>query len=152
MNFVLAGLLTLTALLATGSPDVTAILSARAAQNAAIAAGDAERIAAFWTEDVTVRSGLGASVSGRADYRQKIVATGLVYVRTPANIEVSDHWPLAFESGNWTARSGGASGAEVMNGRYSAQWVKRDDHWLIRAEVFVALTCRGTGCEAAVAP
>jgi len=28
-------------------------------------------------------------------------------------------------------------------------WVKRGDRWLIRSEVFVALTCSG-GCEAAV--
>ncbi len=152
MNLVLAGLLTLTTLLATDSPDVTAIRAARGAQNEAIATGDVERIASFWTEDVTVRSGLGTSVSGRADYRQKIVATGLVYVRTPASVDVSDHWPLAFETGSWTARRGGASGPETMAGRYSAQWVKRGRRWLIRSEVFVALRCSGTGCDAPAAP
>jgi hypothetical protein len=40
----------------------------------------------------------------------------------------------------------------VIGGRYSAQWVKRDGRWLIRSEVFVALTCAGAGCEAAAVP
>jgi ketosteroid isomerase-like protein len=152
MSLLLAVLLTLTALFTTGASDVAAIRAARAGQNQAIAAGDAERIASYWTDDVTVRSGLGASVSGRAEYRQKIGSTGLIYVRTPSTIEVSDHWPLAFESGNWTAQRGGVSGPEVMGGRYSAQWVKRDGRWLIRSEVFVALTCNGAGCEAPAMP
>jgi hypothetical protein len=28
----------------------------------------------------------------------------------------------------------------VVRGRYSAQWVKRGDHWLIRSELYVALS------------
>ena len=152
MHLLLAGLLTITTLFATVTSDVATIRAARMEQNQAIAAGDAERIASYWTDDVTVRSGLGAAVSGRAEYREKIVATGLAYVRTPASIEVSDHWPLAFETGSWTAHRAGTSGPEVMAGRYSAQWVKRDGHWRIRSEVFVALTCHGTGCDAPLVP
>ena len=30
--------------------------------------------------------------------------------------------------------------------------VKRDGRWLIRSEVFVALTCRGNGCETVTVP
>ena len=139
------------------SGAVASIEAARAQQNQAIADGDADRIASFWTEDVTVRSGLGAAVAGRADYRARILATRLggsrlVYARTPTSIVVSHHWPLAFESGSWAARLGNAGGAEVMGGRYSAQWVKRDGRWFIRAEVFVALTCEATGCDAASVP
>jgi ketosteroid isomerase-like protein len=148
--------LTITALLAacaTAHPpaagDVAAIRAARAEQNHAIASGDADRIASFWTDDVTVRSGLGALVTGRASYRERIVANGLTYIRTPASIDVSDHWPLAYESGTWTAYR---AGAEIMAGRYAAQWVRRDGRWLIRSEVFVALTCRAGGCEGAAVP
>jgi ketosteroid isomerase-like protein len=137
--------------------DVAAVRTARADQNRAIAEGDAGRIASFWTDDVTVRSGLGILVTGRAAYRERIVANGpaggrLVYVRNPASIVVSNHWPLAFESGTWTARLGDVQGAEVMGGRYSAQWVKRDGRWLIRSEVFVALTCSASGCDAGAVP
>jgi ketosteroid isomerase-like protein len=139
------------------APDVAAIRTARAEQNRAIADGDADRIASFWTDDVTVRSGLGALVTGRAAYRERIVGNGpagrrLVYVRMPRSIEIGHHWPLAFETGTWTARLGDIRGAEMMGGRYSAQWVKRNGRWLIRSEVFVALTCEASGCDAAAAP
>ena len=141
----------------SAATDVAAIRTARAEQNRAIADGDADRIASFWTDDVTVRSGLGAFVTSRAAYRERIVGNGptgrrLVYVRLPRSIEISHHWPLAFETGTWTARFGDIRGAEVMGGRYSAQWVKRDGRWLIRSEVFVALTCQTSGCDAAAAP
>lgn len=138
------------------SADVVAIRAARAAQNRAIADGDADRIASFWTDDITVRSGLGFLVSGRAANRERITAKDsagrrLVYVRTPALVEVSERWPLAFESGRWTARRDDLRGPEVRGGRYAAQWVKRDGRWLIRSEVFVALRC-GFDCDAAALP
>ena len=44
------------------------------------------------------------------------------------------------------------SGPVVIGGRFSAQWVKRDGKWLIRSEVFVALSCAGVGCAAAALP
>ncbi len=141
----------------SAAKDVTAIRTARAEQNRAIVDGNANRIASFWTDDVTVRSGLGALVTGRAAYRERIVANGpsgrrLVYVRLPRSIEISRRWPLAFETGTWTACLGDIRGPEMMGGRYSAQWVKRDGRWLIRSEVFVALTCQASGCDAAAAP
>jgi ketosteroid isomerase-like protein len=131
--------------------DATRIRARRLAQNRAMAAHDAERTAAFWTEDVTLRRGLGHAVSGRAAYRRLSEApasdSALVYQRQPTSIEVSKQWPLAFETGTWTGRVGGVSGPVVIGGKYSAQWVKRDTSWLIRSEVFVALSCAGVGCK-----
>src|SRR5258708_2271916 len=137
----------------SAATDVTAIRTARAEQNRAIVDGNAS----FWTDDVTVRSGLGALVTGRAAYRERIVANGpsgrrLVYVRMPRSIEIGQRWPLAFETGTWTARLGDIRGQEMMGGRYSAQWVNRDGRWLIRSEVFLALTCPASRGPAASAP
>jgi ketosteroid isomerase-like protein len=137
--------------------DIAAIRAARAAQNRAMAAGDADAAATYWTEDVTLRRGLGQSVSGREAYRQLVVPGGdhesaLIYMREPTSVVVSPHWPLAFESGTWTGHTGSATGAPVIAGSYSAQWVKRDGRWLIRSEVFVALTCEGSGCASKAAP
>lgn len=129
--------------------EVAAIRAAREEQNQAIATHDVMRIPAYWTSDVTVRSGLGLPVSGRGEYLSRLAATGLIYVRTPAVIEVSPQWPLAFESGTWSAY---LDGVETTRGRYSAQWVKQDVRWLIRSEVFVALTCHGVGCGVEVTP
>jgi hypothetical protein len=40
----------------------------------------------------------------------------------------------------------------VMSGRYSAQWVKREEAWLIRSEIFVAINCNEEGCTASALP
>jgi ketosteroid isomerase-like protein len=136
-------------------PD--AIKAARVAQNAAIASGDLDRAASFWTEDVTVRRALGQPLSGREAARQALdpppaPAIHLIYQRLAKDVEVSPKWPLAFESGTWEGHRGTLAGPVVIGGRYSAQWVKRGDRWLIRSEVFVALTCSGAGCEATAVP
>src|SRR4030095_2199415 len=142
---------------ASSAADEAEIRKARAAQNQAIAEQDPDRVAGFWTEDVTIRRGLGQPVDGRAAYRKLFEPTGspasrVIYQRKTSAIEVSTHWPLAFEEGKWTGHLGRAAGQTVIGGRYSAQWVKREGRWLIRSEVFVALTCAGAGCEYQAAP
>ena len=137
--------------------DVAAIRAARAAQNRAIAEGDLEQISRYWTDDVTGRRGLGAAVTGRDAHRQLFEPRGpgsanVVYQRMTSAVEVSQRWPLAFETGSWSGRLGNALGPQIIGGRYSAQWVRRGGNWLIRSEVFVALSCEGSGCDAAAIP
>ena len=134
-----------------------AIRAARTDQNRAIAAGDLDRAAAFWTEDVTVRRALGQPLSGRDAARKALEppsspAAHLIYQRITKDVEVSPKWPLAFETGTWQGHQGTATGPVVIGGRYSAQWVKRGERWLIRSEVFVALTCSGAGCDSVAVP
>lgn len=142
---------------AAATADEQAVRAARMAQNKAIAAGDVDRIAEFWTEDVEIRRGLGPLVVGRDAYRQMWVVTGdpdsaLVYQREPATVTIGSAWPLAYESGAWAGHLGGVHGPAVIGGNYAAQWVKREGRWLIRGEVYVALTCAGRGCSYAAAP
>ena len=137
--------------------DAAAVRTARTDQNSAIAAGDLDRVASFWTEDVTVRRALGQPLSGKDAARQalepaKAPAMQLVYQRLTTEVEVSAKWSLAFETGTWQGHQGTLAGPVVIGGRYSAQWVKRGDRWLIRSEVFVALTCSGSGCESVAVP
>jgi ketosteroid isomerase-like protein len=137
--------------------DEQAVRAARMAQNEAIRSGDVDRVAEFWTEDVEIRRGLGPLIVGRDAYRLLWVNTGdpdsaLVYQREPATVTISSAWPLAYESGTWAGHLGGVGGPAVIGGNYAAQWVKREGHWLIRGEVFVALTCAGRGCAYAAAP
>ena len=134
-----------------------AVRAARAAQNEAIASGNIDRMAEYWTDDVEIRRGLGQLIVGREAYRQLFVGSGspdstLVYQREPAIVTISAKWPLAYESGTWAGHLGGVNGPAVIGGSYAAQWVKRDGRWLIRGEVFVALSCAATGCAYAAAP
>ena len=148
------GLLVVVAAVAAAAPtDRDAIRAARTAQNGAIASGDLDRAESFWTEDVTVRRALGQPMSGRAEVRKAFEPPmPLVYQRLTKGVEVSLKWPLAFETGTWEGHQATLAGPVVIGGRYSAQWVKRDGHWLIRSEVFVALNCTGVGCEAEAVP
>ena len=145
------------ALMVAAPGDDVAIRAARVAQNAAIAAGELDRAASFWTEDVTVRRALGQPLSGRDAARKALErppppAAHLIYQRLATDVEVSSQWPLAFETGTWEGHQGSARGPVVIGGRYSAQWVKRDGRWLIRSEVFVALSCSGAGCAGTAVP
>jgi ketosteroid isomerase-like protein len=153
-----SSLVALLALMVAAAPaDRAAIRAARTAQNAAIAVGDLDRAASFWTEDVSVRRALGQPLSGREAARTALEpppapASRLIYQRLTKEVDVSQKWPLAFETGTWEGHLGTLDGPVVIGGRYSAQWVKRGDRWLIRSEVFVALTCSGAGCESVAVP
>ena len=145
------------ALIPAAPTDSAAIRAARAAQNQAIAAGELDRAATFWTEDITVRRALGQPLSGRDAARQALEpppapASRLIYQRLTKDVDVSATWPLAFETGTWEGHLGAIGGRVVIGGRFSAQWVKRGDRWLIRSEVFVALTCAGAGCNSTALP
>jgi ketosteroid isomerase-like protein len=137
--------------------DERAIRAARSAQNRAIADGDLDRVATFWTDDVTVRRALGHPLDGKAAARQALDPPAspdarIVYQRLTSEVTVSGQWPLAFETGVWEGHQRTATGPTVIGGRYSAQWVRRDGQWLIRSEVFVALTCAGAGCQSVAVP
>ena len=135
-----------------GSREAAAVRAARAAQNTALAARDLERAATFWTDDIEIRSGLGKVVQGKSAYRNAFVTDSvLVYRREPGRVDVSDNvrWPLAYESGIWTARVNG-KGKPVIRGRYAAHWIKRNGKWLIRSELYVSLGCSGTFCSRTV--
>lgn len=133
------------------------IKAARAFQSKAIAEGDIDAAASVWTDDVTMRRALGQAVVGKAGYREMLLASGigpnaLIYQRVAVAVDVSEHWPLAYEDGRWAGHLGNAGGPAVIGGRYAAQWVKRDGRWFIRSEVFVALTGDGVGLSFEAVP
>ena len=126
------------------------IRTARATQTKAIADRDFDAAALIWTEDVTMRRARGQAVTGAAEYREMLLSASsgespVIYQRVAVAVDVSDRWPLAYEEGRWSGHLGDADGPSVIAGRYAAQWVRRDGRWLIRSEVFVALTCEGAG-------
>ncbi len=139
------------------SPDEEAIKAGRTRQNAAMAESRIDEVASYWTDDVTICRGLGVQLAGKAAYRKLLegdasASERIVYARESSSIEASPLWPLAFETGTWSGHLGSVKGPTVISGRYSAQWVKRDEKWLIRAEVFVALNAEGVGRDLKAAP
>ena len=145
---------------ATEGAEAQSVRSARTAQNRAIALHDTATVASYWTDDVEIRRGLGALVTGREAYKNLFnpdsgaIARGeeLVYQRLPDHVEVSAQWPLAYESGKWAGHLQRSDGPTLIAGRYAAQWVKRNGRWLIRGEVYVALTCSDKGCASVATP
>ena len=126
------------------------IMAVRARQTKALADRDFETAAIYWTEDVTMRRGLGHAIAGSSEYKQMLLSgdsgdSPISYRRVPVLVDISSCLPLAYEEGQWTGHLGGPGGEVVIAGKYAAQWVKRAGTWLIRSEVFVALTCEGAG-------
>ena len=127
--------------------DAALIRAARRAQNAAFVRRDFATAAKTWTNDVSIRAGLGSTITGREAYLRAFADDSVMdYERTPVEVVVSKRWPLAYESGTWVGRAH-ANAATRISGRYSAQWVKANGRWLIRSEVFVALDCVGAPCS-----
>lgn len=125
--------------------DAQLIEVARNIQSRAMADGNMDLVEQFWTADVTMRRALGQAITGKAEYRKMLEpdansTSTITYQRKTTFVEVSTHWPLAYEDGRWSGYVGGVNGERVISGRYGAQWVKRDGQWLIRSEVFVALS------------
>jgi ketosteroid isomerase-like protein len=137
--------------------DENAIRSARSIQTKAMADNDLDRVFSYWSPDITIRRALGQPVTGADAARKVLEPTGstapqVIYQREAVSVEVSPNWPLAYEESRWAGYIGNVNTKPIIAGRYSAQWVKRDGKWLIRSEVFVALTCSEGGCKYPAAP
>ena len=99
--------------------------------------------------DVTVVISTGATTSGREANRASFAAQfasrpDVVYVRTPAEIEVMKSWDVASERGTWTGQWTQADGVTKIGGNYLAQWRKVDGAWLLQGELFVPTHCTGS--------
>lgn len=138
--------------------DETIIRDSRAASNAALAAHNASAFAQVLKDDATVVSASGKVIHGRTEIQQEIdsrfkAQPELVYVRTPASIEISRSDPAASERGTWTGHTTTPAGSADLRGDYLAVWRKTISSaglpsWTIASEVFVALDCTGAGCTA----
>ena len=128
------------------------IRARRLAQNEAIASRDFESVATYWTENVTVMSGLGLVFQGAENYRRAFTLDlTTVYRRLPQTIRVSQNWPIAWEQGTWTGRTD-ENAEPHISGSYAAYWVLRGGEWFIKSELFVAMNCAGVACTWPVVP
>jgi hypothetical protein len=128
------------------------IRSIRSKFNESIKNHDAASIGAFLDSEYQITTSNGEQYQGTPE--EEVAAwdeifrnnEDVVYVRSPELIEVSSYNVLAAESGTWTGSWSQSEGAVEIGGRYFAQWRNVDGEWKIRAEIFVGLFCKGSGC------
>ena len=128
------------------------IRSLRDQSNAAIARHDVDGVLSLLDAEYQITTGSGTLGQGRAGERDAWTvefarASDLVYVRTPASIEVSSSGDRAAETGSWKGSWSTPAGLRKSGGRYAAYWRLVDGNWRIRSELFVTLTCEGPGCS-----
>jgi ketosteroid isomerase-like protein len=136
--------------------DETIIRDSRAASNEALAAHNGNAYAQILKEDAIVTAASGKVTQGRAARQQEMelrwkAQPDLVFVRTPASIEISRSDPAASERGTWTGHATTPAGPADSRGDYLAVWRKTMSSaglpsWTIASELFVTLDCSGPGC------
>ena len=125
-----------------------AILDARAAWNAGIAARDAAAYSAPWAPDMQFTSG-GMHAVGRDSLARSTAGLlqerpDLVFTLHPARVTVNVAWDVASEEGDWLERWREPSGMTELRGPYFALWSRQDGRWQIVAEILHPATCRGS--------
>ncbi len=126
----------------TATDHERVIRAARDTSNAALAAHDVERVAAFWAPDVQVTTSTGTGCTGAIANRERLAATlrrlpDVRWQRTAHKVEVFAAADIAAEHGAWEGRWSDVDGLVRTGGSYFAQWRRLDGRWLIQAEVFV---------------
>ncbi len=119
--------------------DISTIKSYRMASNEAIAKHDVDGISKFWMDDFVQVIGRGTYQTGKqniaASWKELFNTNPQVaYVRTPEKIIISDNDTMAWETGKWIGIHSYSDG-----GNYSAMWIKRNEVWMLKAELFVSL-------------
>jgi uncharacterized protein (TIGR02246 family) len=117
------------------SADVAAIRAGTAAFAEAYNAGDADALAAAYTEDAVLLPPNAPAVSGRDGIREfwaadsaNAQAAGLKFV-FPGDGPAEVSGDLAYESGSFKVVD--ASGAAVATGKYIGVFKKQDGKWLL---------------------
>jgi ketosteroid isomerase-like protein len=123
-------------------PDIeTAIRARRKLTNRLIAAHDAERLRAHFTDDILLIVGDGALLQGAhavvAAFADQFADTTFIdYVRTTDTVDITHNARRAAETGQWVGRWRG--GLE-LTGVYMAAWRERRGQWLLERELYVTL-------------
>jgi len=154
-SHVIPGILLLALLAGSGtvqaSEDSDAIRSLRAESNQAIAAHDVDAVISFLDDEYVITASSGDILQGRKENAESWTGhfadfADVAYVRTPAEVSISEAYPMAMENGTWVGSMTTQHGKLEKGGQYTAGWRKVGGVWKIRSEIFVALYCHGIDC------
>jgi ketosteroid isomerase-like protein len=123
-------------------PDTeTAIRARRKLTNRLIAAHDAERLRAHFTDDILLIVGDGALLQGAdavvAAFADQFADTTFIdYVRTTDTVDIAHDARRAAETGQWVGRW---RGGVALSGVYMAAWCEHRGQWRLERELYVTL-------------
>lgn len=130
------------------SADEQQIRNNRMSSNAGIKAHDTAAIAKHWTSDISVVTSrnahnIGKKKNSEAFENEFRTRDSIVYIRSTAKVDVFSEAGMASETGTWTGRWNNGSEKIEVSGNYYAKWIRSSASWLIRAEVYTPLECKG---------
>ena len=124
------------------------IAESRDSFNLAIASHDTSEMVKYWMDDITIITSRNTRFVGKDQYAAGLAQEfntkkDVVYIRTPETIEVFPAWEMAAESGRWIGSWKSGDEKIEVTGTYYAKWKKLNEQWLISAEVYTPLKCKG---------
>ena len=119
------------------------ILAIRNASNLALKSYENEDVLSCLTDDVLTTTGNGALLSGKKALEKYILDGGkskMYWIRETKEIIVNEKRGLAWENGIWNGYDPGKGDDSIVNGNYSAMWIKASGIWKIKSQLFVTLS------------
>jgi ketosteroid isomerase-like protein len=128
--------------------DEQQIRNNRLSSNIAIKAHDTVGIAKHWASDITVvtsrnSQNIGKKQNADAFANEFKTRDSIIYIRTPSKVDVFFQAGMASESGTWTGKWKNGNESIVVTGTYYGKWIRKGTQWLIRAEVYSPMSCKG---------
>lgn len=118
------------------------ILTIRSASNLALKSYENEEVLSYLTDDVLTTTGNGVLLSGKLALEHYILDAGkskMYWIRETKEIIINEKSSLAWESGIWNGYDPQKSDDSIVNGNYSAMWIKESGVWKIKSQLFVTL-------------
>lgn len=118
------------------------ILAIRNASNLALKSYDNEKVLSYLTDDILTTTGNGTLLSGKKALAKYILDGGeskMYWIRDTKEIIVNEKTGLAWENGIWNAYDPEKGNYSIINGNYSAMWIKKSEGWRIKSQLFVSL-------------
>lgn len=105
----------------------------------AIAAGDADAIAALYADDAYMLVPNQVRIAGREGIKSTwadMLSANMALTFTPNRIEIADAGDMAYEVGTYNLAMDGPDGRVQDNGKYVVVWMSEEGEWHVVADIF----------------
>lgn len=120
------------------------ILKIRLESNSAIKNHQVEAVLEYLTDDINIAASNGKIFSGKMAFKNALNSIfsrnpDLYFVRNSEEVILNTEENIAWEKGTWSALRPKTDNWKNYGGNYSAYWVKINEIWKIKAELFVKI-------------